>query len=280
MNPMSRWRRVDRAARLVDQLREQVHVEHRSRQHHSSGKAAILAHYWPDQRVTASVDELARQLLDHDYAVVLVSSSPARAPLELSPYVRGGLTVLRKPNLGYDFGSWACALACEPELAHRDSVLLVNDSMVGPFWPLTPILERLESTTADVLSLTDSYQFGHHPQSFFVGYRRGALTEPALARFWSGIAHYEDKSQIIAHGELGLGQVLHRHGFSVAAYVPSRLVVPVGVNPVIHGWRALLDMGVPFVKRQLLTQPEVAPDASTIPEYLRQQYDIDVKEWL
>lgn len=265
---------------LVDQLRSRIVIERQSAQNATSGKVAIVAHHADHARATRSVDTLVRELLEHDYAVTLVSSSPSGAPLQFDPYVAGGLTVVRKPNLGYDFGSWAVGLALTSGLGDRDTVLLVNDSMIGPFWSLSPILESVETTSADVWCLTDSDQFSFHPQSYFVGYRRGVLGERCLARFWAGVEHHENKDDVIGRGELAQGHLLRSNGYSVAAYVTSRRVVSRGVNPVIHGWERLLELGVPFVKRQLLTQPWVAETGDLVPARLLGRYGIDVKEWM
>jgi hypothetical protein len=53
-----------------------------------------------------------------------------------------------------------------------------------------------------------------------------------------------------------------------------------GQNPTILGWRRLLDAGFPFVKRQLLREPQVAPDAVEIPEHLLSRYGVAVREWV
>ncbi|MBK8469007.1 MAG: rhamnan synthesis F family protein [Candidatus Phosphoribacter sp.] len=276
---MRLWRR-SATPNLVESLRRQVVLERASRQNAGSGKAALIAHYATTARASRSVNALVRSLLEHDYSVTLVSSSPVRSALDFDPYAAGGLTVLRKPNLGYDFGSWAVGLAMTKGISGQDTVLLANDSMVGPFWDLAAILTALETSSADVFALTDSDQFSYHPQSYFVGYRRGVLAEPALKRFWTGVEHHDDKNTVIGRGELAQGRLLRASGFSVTAYVGSRRVVEPGVNPVIHGWRRLLELGVPFVKRQLLTEPWVAGDAHEIPAYLKGHHDVDVKEWL
>ena len=104
--------------------------------------------------------------------------------------------MLRKPNVGYDFGSWSVALQLIPEIASADRTLLVNDSMIGPFTPLEPILAKFDSTAADVWALTDTKQFGHHLQSYFLGFCNGVLAERPLGAFWGNIRHHTDKMRI------------------------------------------------------------------------------------
>ena len=59
--------------------------------------------------------------------------------------VTDDLVVVRKPNVGYDFGSWSVAMSLMPSIATSDRLIIANDSMVGPFVSLRPALEQFES---------------------------------------------------------------------------------------------------------------------------------------
>jgi hypothetical protein len=85
---------------------------------------------------------------------------------------------------------------------------------------------------------------------------------------------------VIFDYELGLSHLLRARGLSIGTAFDRALVVPPGDNPVIRGWRPLLEQGFPFVKRELLRDPSVASDASTIPAYLRARFDVDVAAWV
>jgi lipopolysaccharide biosynthesis protein len=43
--------------------------------------------------------------------------------------------ILRRKNVGYDFGGFKDAIARIPDLGRLDSLLLANDSVYGPFHP-------------------------------------------------------------------------------------------------------------------------------------------------
>jgi len=64
------------------------------------------------------------------------------------------------------------------------------------------------------------------------------------------------------------------------AAIRFKRVVQDGQNPTILGWRRLLDLGFPFVKRQLLRQPEVAPDGSMVREVVERKFGVNLDEWL
>lgn len=243
-------------------------------------KAAVVASFTKGARLPRSLNELLLDLSDHGYHCVLVSASPSRRTLELDPRLDGRVTVLRKPNVGYDFGSWAVGLDWEPRLATLPCVILTNDSLVGPFRSLRPLLEQFEGTGADAFALTDNSQFGRHLQSFFLGFRRGILQETPLARFWHGIRHEDDKQKIILKNEIGLSRLLRREGFSVEVAFPYTAVVNEWENPTIKGWERLLDLGFPFVKREIVRRPEIAPDGERIPVVLRRRFGVEVEEWI
>jgi lipopolysaccharide biosynthesis protein len=190
------------------------------------------------------------------------------------------LTVLRRPNEGYDFGSWAAAMAAREEVLDRPYVLVLNDSLVGPFAPLDEIVADFEQTSADVWGMVESNQFGSHLQSFFRGFRYGVLAEPVMRKFWRDLRVIPDKSALIEAYEFGFTGFLAQHGFSTAQCVHHSDVVGDGLNPTILGWRALLDAGVPFVKRELVRHPDLAPDGGLLPAVVADRHGTDVADWL
>ena len=51
-------------------------------------------------------------------------------------------------------------------------------------------------------------------------------------------------------------------------------------NPVILGWRALLERGFPFVKRELLRSPDIVPDGDDIPGTVTEMFGADPSDWI
>jgi hypothetical protein len=247
----------------------------------SPDRVAVLVQWSPDSRLSRSVAELTGCLVGQDYAVVLVSAADGESPLEWPGSEPPNVTVLRRRNVGYDFGSWAIALDRYPAIEAADQVLLVNDSLAGPFQPIDHLFKKFDDTGADVWGLTDSSQLGtHHLQSYCMGFKHGCLQEPPLAKFWRGISIEPTRDDIINRYEIGLSRLLHREHFSVDAAFRHAEVVRGGDNPTIHGWRKLLDLGYPFVKRQLLRQPELTPDGSTVRAELMRRYGVDADDWV
>jgi hypothetical protein len=274
-----RWRSKSRP-RLLD---VQAGVEAETTDHlarSTPDRVALIAHWMPGTRVTRSVAELVGCLVTDGFAVVVVSTAEGEGPLAWPGPVPDGVTILRRPNVGYDFGSWATALDRYPAVAGADEVLLMNDSLVGPFTPFDPILARFHESGADIWGLTDTTQFEHHIQSYCLGFKHQVLREAPLAAFWRGICVEPSRDDVIDRYEIGLGRLLHRESYSLNPVFHYERVVGEGRNPTIHGWRRLLAMGFPFVKRELLRKPEVTFDGDEVPAEVMRRFGIDVGEWI
>lgn len=251
-----------------------------SRTHADADRVAVIAQFSLGDRVSRSLNTLAAEFVRNGYRVLVVSASEVPGELRFAPEVVDDVTVLRKPNIGYDFGSWALGLAWDPAIARRPHVILANDSMVGPFAPLDPILRAFESSASDVFGLTESTQFRRHLQSYFVGYRNGVLADRVLDRFWKGIRHETDKNHIIQRNEIGVSSLLRREGYVLSSAFRGDQVGSAHDNPTIVGWRRLLDVGFPFVKREIVRRPDLAPHGDRVSRVLQKKFDVDVEEWL
>lgn len=244
-------------------------------------KVAILAHYSEQPEVSLSVQTLCEQLAAGGYAVLVVSSSPDPAPLSWPRGLPAATSVYRRPNVGYDFGSWAATLEALPHLALADYVILLNDSLIGPFAPIAGILHDLETRTEDAVGLLDSRQEAYHLQSFWVGYRGGVLADPRLRRFWSDIRVEPTKKAIIDRYEIAGTRHLVTNGFAVGSTFPFALVVEDGLNPTSYGWRRLFYFGFPFVKREMVLEPPPdVIDGSAVREVVAERFGEDPLEWV
>lgn len=245
----------------------------------SPRRVALVAHWAPDRRVGRSACGLVGALVGHGYTTALVSAAPGPEPLEWATGRPPNVTVLRRPNIGYDFGSWAAALHRYPAITAGSHVLLWNDSLAGPFGPIDHLLRLFDVSAADVWGLTDTSQFTHHLQSYCLGFRNGSLGEAPIARFWRALPVECSRDEAIWRYEIGLGRLLHRERYVVEAAISHDRVVEEGQNPTIIGWRRLLDEGFPFVKRQLLRQPDLAPDGGLVRGELLRRFAIDLDDW-
>jgi lipopolysaccharide biosynthesis protein len=230
--------------------------------------------------VGRSLLELLTRLNEGGYRCVVSSACESPEPLRWPGALPEGTVVLRRPNLGYDFGSWAVALDRFPEVAGLDRVILTNDSMAGPFAPLAPLLADFEAAGTDVWSLTDSYQLGHHMQSFFVGFRGGVLAEPALRTFFRRVRVEPTKMDVVERYEVGLTVACLRGGYTMSTRFRAQDLGVGGENPTLAGWHRLIEAGFPFVKRTMINDPSTAPGAEYVEPVLRRKFGVELAEWL
>ena len=227
-----------------------------------------------------SVCALLRALQSAGFSALLVSSAPGEAPLTWVGRRPGGLTVLRRPNIGYDFGSWATALDRIPALRSCENLLLMNDSLAGPFASPAQLLRLFLTTDAMVWGLTDSLELAPHIQSYCLGFKHGVLERPELRRFWGGIRVEADKGRVVGRYEIGLSRLTRHLGIKAEAAIPAAEVVEGTDNPTLHGWRRLLERGFPFVKRRVIREPERWSPDEPVEDILRQRFGVDVSAWV
>ncbi len=250
-------------------------------------RVAVFTHYDQQGVLRDFATHYVQQLAEAGFAVVFVSNSP-RLPQETLDLLRPCCAlILRRANVGYDFGALKDGIAQIPSLERIELLLLANDSVYGPFIPLREIVARMDER-ADVWGITDSWEHRYHLQSFFLLFRRSALRSPAFARFWSKVRYVKSKGWIIRKYELGLTRALAAGGLRCRALFPYEVAVAalleagkngdlqkyvalipkekryiraisdftargVPLNGTHYLWDYLIErMGCPFLKRELL----------------------------
>lgn len=241
-------------------------------------RVAFVASWSPDARVTRSLARLVAELEAGGYAVVLTRSSPG--PLEWPDDVVVDPAVILKDNLGYDFGSWAVGMALYPHLLEAEHVIVVNDSLVGPFASLQPLLRTFETSPAPVWGVTDTGEYWPHLQSYFMGFHGGVLAQPRLREFWSSIEVLDDKDEIVERYEIGLSRVLAELGIPWTAWIDHETVARSEQNPTLLGWYRLLEEGLPFVKRMLVTHRLYFPYGRDVEIAVRARFGTELEDWL
>lgn len=261
----------------------------------TAAKIAVFNHYDPRGVLHDFVAHYVRQLTEAGFTVIFVSNSPVLPRETVERLLPLCALILRRANVGYDFGALKDGIAQIPSLDRLEALLLANDSVYGPFRELKDVIARMDQR-ADVWGITDSWQTRFHVQSFFLLFNKVALTSAAFSRFWSTLRYVQAKNWIIEKYEIGLTQALEAGGVRCRALFPYRRMaaallervesaspVPVDdldptqkvyfhhlresarrgvpLNGTHYYWDYLIDrMGCPFLKRDLLrANPERIP---------------------
>lgn len=265
----------------VSQLQQRVAVERGSvAAIDTASRIALVAQYSAGPAQTRSLSRYLFELDAAGFLPIVISVTPGQAPLAFGHGIPDSAIVLRRDNVGYDFGSWATALGLFPQIKTKETVLITNDSMLGPFDSLAPILDwAAEPSGPDLRSLTSSNQLTYHLQSFFLAFRGGILADRPWTDFFNGIRVLPSKDDVVQRYEVGVYQLAFKEGYSSQELVSAaELGVPFG-NPTIDGWRRLIEKGVPFLKRTVMTHPSTELEAAEAKSYVLKHFRQNILEW-
>lgn len=168
--------------------------------------------------------------------------------------------VLIRENSGYDFGAWADLLRRFPHCWDAERLYFVNDSILGPFQSLDPIISSIRDRNAGFFALSEvTSSNSYHAQSFFFGWNKQNLKSIELRRYWDDVINFSDKGQVIFHYEFSIARLSKdlpdgsQHiafGFQeIFGVAHSEISL---FNTSHSGWKRLLHVGFPFVKTDLL----------------------------
>lgn len=197
-------------------------------------RVAVFVHYDGQGVVHGFVLHYLRQLQKLGFATVFTSNGPRLAPEQVEQLQGLCALIIRRDNVGYDFGAYKEGIAAIPDLAALDMLLLANDSVYGPFHHLAAVLDRMPPQEAEVWGASDSWEFSFHLQSYFLLFHRAALATPAFAAFWKKLRYVQSKIWIVHKYEVGLTRSLRRAGLRCRAAFPYRQAATALVEAVVE----------------------------------------------
>ena len=163
----------------------------------------------------------------------------------------------------YDFGSYKRAFQ-QADPSGYDFVYLVNDSVVGPLYPLEPYLQRMEALGTDAFGLVlNPSRHGSHLQSWFIGLKPSVFRSPWFREFLDGVEALGRKEDVCIRYENGLARMLEAHSISYAGLWELR------GKAIYNAVGRLSRQRFPFLKKSAFTRhggslgPAVAKAFST-----------------
>ncbi|MDQ6794129.1 MAG: rhamnan synthesis F family protein [Chloroflexota bacterium] len=259
------WLRDLRAPRAAETVREVHGGRPRERD-----RICLFAHFDPQGRIDPYVEHHIRVLASSGFDVILSSTSQRLDADDVRRVLPLCRAVMRRDNIGLDFGSWQAAMATFPDVWTYDRMLLTNDTLFGPFSDLGAVFAKMENAAELVCGLNDSLETAPHLQSFFLYFKSPLLQDPAFRRFWQRFRFSFRKRRIIDSGEIGLSQYLMKAGYQLFPVYPIRDLLQVAqamgqrfqyherlttlpVNASLMMWDILLtDFDYPYIKAELL----------------------------
>ncbi len=127
--------------------------------------------------------------------------------------------VLCRENVGRDFGAFADFMRLYGNAFSGRPFVFLNDSLIGPAFPLHGMLESCAANDADLIALTDSYEEGYHLQSSFLYFKGDLVRDPRLMNFFATYDYPMEKSAVIREGEIGLSRFAQRNGLRLHSLI-------------------------------------------------------------
>ncbi|MCX6403766.1 MAG: hypothetical protein NT032_07705, partial [Actinobacteria bacterium] len=207
------------------------------------------ASYLVSPQISESLQSTIKSLVDQGFTTVLIAASDFHEPLRISNELEKSVSVIRKPNLGYDFGSWAIANALVPNARHASEVLLMNDSLYfnnKKSYQFAETVRKANDSSFDVTSVTDSFLHSYHLQSYFLHFKNGAFGLKEIQRFMNRVRPQQDRDAVIFAYEIGFSLMARKYGITIGAIYPWNSFKSDKGNASIHSWRELMNLGWPF----------------------------------
>ena len=172
---------------------------------------AVYVHYDRHGVIHDYVLEQMRALVAAGFRITFVSNAASFTHNNVTQIAGFCRQILWRRNVGHDFGAYKDGIHAIGDFDQVERLLLTNDSIYGPLYPLTNILAAIDPVNTDFWGISDSWEYCYHIQSYFMIFLQGSLQSSAFRQFWQKFPYVNEKHWIIQRGEIGLSQLLIQH---------------------------------------------------------------------
>lgn len=183
----------------------------------------VYSTYDAEGRAAPHASDQVREYRRLGFDVLVVDTSPRLSAARREAWTSGATAWFDRANTGYDFGSYRAGvdwlLESTGATPSQLALVLANDSCFGPYFPLDRVFDRFDAAPPlprKVFGITDSLQYGHHLQSYWLYFRPD--TAGLAVDFLRAMPTARDREEAIERGELGLGAYLREQGCELVAY--------------------------------------------------------------
>lgn len=178
-------------------------------------KVAIVAHFDLNNRLEQNFKQVITCLETLFDKVILVTTSDVDDEA-LKGFSK--TTLIRRPNIGYDFYSYKVGIVFALRNFNVGSLLITNSSYYLTSEPkFLMLLEMMlaQVSSNNIVGLTESKQFEWHLQSYMMMLAGDVLSSQWFSKYVSDIKPLNSKFEIIFNYEVGFSSLLKRNDVSV-----------------------------------------------------------------
>ena len=237
---------------VVNKLASQVITSKPSLASKSASRYAIFATWLSDGHVSKSTELQVQQLNDSGYSISFVCALPENVEPQIPNSILDIATVISKPNIGYDFGSWAIGIANTDFKNSGSEVLLINDSALLVNSKFNDLIISAQNSPFDITSVTDSPIHSYHLQSYFLHFKNGSFAHPEIQNLLLNVREQPTKEAVIFAYELGLSRVARDGSLLTGSLFPWNAIRNHSGNPSVESWKELISHGSPLVKLEAI----------------------------
>ncbi len=174
--------------------------------------------------------------------------------------------ILVRPNEGYDVTAYKTGIL-KPgfdNLVGYDEVIICNDTLYGPLYPLSEMFEKMNSVDVDFWGLTNFHGVGFDPfgtveygylprhiQSFFMVFRKSLVESSKFQDFWSKFPTVNGYEQAIGLFEASFTKRFEDYGFKWAVYADSSDLEGYTLDPLRDFPKYMIEeKRCPFMKKR------------------------------
>ncbi len=174
--------------------------------------------------------------------------------------------ILVRPNEGYDVTAYKTGIL-KPgfdKLVEYDEVIICNDTLYGPLYPLSEMFEKMNSIDVDFWGLTNFHGVGFDPfgtveygylprhiQSFFMVFRKSLIESDKFQNFWSKFPTVNGYEQAIGLFEASFTKKFEDYGFKWAVYADSSDLEGYTLDPLRDFPKYMIEeKRCPFMKKR------------------------------
>ncbi len=189
-----------------------------------STRIAVFCHFDAHARIARYVVHAVKSLAEAGADVYFISNNEAISDAELEKIRPFASKIVLRKNVGYDFAAYFTGYDLAKDEGY-EHLIFANDSVYGPFYPLTDIFEKMADH--DMWGITDAYAGTYHMQSYFWVFKLG----PRLKAFLNGqldrFVFSSEKGDVVERYEIGITQALLADGFNVGAFCSNARAVEI-----------------------------------------------------